>query len=447
MILLILVIGLILRLISLNQSLWLDEATSALVAKMSVKEIFSGFLPGDFHPPFYYLLLKYWSDIFGFSEISLRIPSVLFGIATIYIVYLIGREVVNRNAGLAASGLLATSGLAIYYSQEARMYSMAAFLVSFLIFSFVKTIRRGRVGDWVLFSVLLAFAAMTDYVAILIFPVFWIYAFLVKQKNSWWEKFFASHIIFGMITLLWASTFILQLKNGLSVSTTSPLWYQTLGQTSFKNLALIPVKFMIGRISFEPQWLYGLIVILSAVLFGSLLVRSRRNLSLLWMWLLVPIILGAIISFKVPTLSYFRYLFCLPAFYLLAGVGIDGLGKHKIPVLIFFFGLNLFTSGYYLLSPKFQREDWRLATSAIGNDKIIFPADSQKEALIYYGKGDQIISVDQMTKNDKEVWLSRYVWEIFDSSDAARLKIESMGYNKTQEFNFRGVVLWKYNKK
>lgn len=48
MIYLILILGLALRLISLNQSLWLDEATSALVAKMSFSQIFGSFLPRIF---------------------------------------------------------------------------------------------------------------------------------------------------------------------------------------------------------------------------------------------------------------------------------------------------------------------------------------------------------------------------------------------------------------
>ena len=82
---LILLVALVLRLVSLNQSLWLDEATSALVVRMSVGDMFARFLPGDFHPPLYYLILKFWVSIFGNSEISLRMPSVIFGVITILI--------------------------------------------------------------------------------------------------------------------------------------------------------------------------------------------------------------------------------------------------------------------------------------------------------------------------------------------------------------------------
>src|SRR3990167_9329418 len=102
MINLILAIGAILRLISLNQSLWLDEATSAVAARMPLTDIFTKFLPGDFHPPFYYVFLHFWTILFGTSEIALRAPSLLAGILTIYIVYLIGKELSGEKIGLAA---------------------------------------------------------------------------------------------------------------------------------------------------------------------------------------------------------------------------------------------------------------------------------------------------------------------------------------------------------
>src|SRR3989344_1694944 len=121
MIIVILFTALILRLISLNQSLWLDEATTALVAKMPLSDLFTKFLPGDFHPPLYYLIINQWTKLFGYSEVSLRFPSILFGVASVFMVYLIGKEFLDKKVGLIASLFLAMSGLHIYYSQEARM--------------------------------------------------------------------------------------------------------------------------------------------------------------------------------------------------------------------------------------------------------------------------------------------------------------------------------------
>ena len=66
MILIILLFGLILRLLNLNQSLWLDEAINAqAVSAYSYKDLIIKYSIGDFHPPLYHILLKIITDIFG----------------------------------------------------------------------------------------------------------------------------------------------------------------------------------------------------------------------------------------------------------------------------------------------------------------------------------------------------------------------------------------------
>jgi len=427
MIFLILIFGLVLRLISLNQSLWLDEATSALVVRnFGFSEIITKFSPGDFHPPLYYLVIRAWSLVFGTGEVALRMPSVIFGVLTIWVVYKISK---SKLAAL----LVATSGLFIYYSQEARMYSLVTLLVSYLVYLSLKK-------KWFLFSIILLLAGMTDYPALLIIPIFWILA----KKD--WKKLLVSHLPLAIGYFLWWPILLKQLFVGFS--TVGSNWGNLLGTFSLKNFALIPVKFILGRISFDNKWLYGVVAGLVTLLFGYLVFRSIkiiRSIRLIWLWLVVPLVLGAIISFKLPIMSYFRFLFVLPAFYLLVALGWESFSrKWQKVVLVLILVVNLTSSIIYLISPKFHREDWRGLAKALGRTPIVFPANSQKEALTYYRKGDQIINSDQIEKKDKEVWLSRYVWEVFDPSDTARRKIEDLGYNKTNEYNFNGVVIWKY---
>lgn len=431
MIYLILALGFILRLISLNQSLWLDEATSALVAKMSVADMFTKFLPGDFHPPLYYLILKYWSSIFGYSEVSLRVPSVIFGVMTVYMTYLIAKKLSNRKVGLIASLLLATSGLATYYSQEARMYSLAAMLVSVAVYLFINK-------KWVYFSLMLVLIGMTDYVSLFIVPIF----VIAGWKDI--KRIVLSFIPLLLTFLLWSPVFIRQLSGGLSIQG-SP-WWNILGLPTLQNSLLIPIKFILGRISFDNKWIYGLMVGAVIILFGYFLLRARRASKLLWLWLIFPVVFGILASFKIPTLSYFRFIFCLPAFYILTAVGIEKIGKYKNVFFVLAISVNLLSTGYYLLDSKFHREDWRAAAEALGSEKIVLPANSQKEALTYYGKGSQIVDVLSLEPGDREIWLSRYVWEIVDPADNTRHKIESLGYNKAGEYNFNGVVFWKYSK-
>jgi mannosyltransferase len=429
MIYLIILAGLLLRLISINQSLWLDEATSVIVAKMPLTDIFTRFLPGDFHPPLYYLIIKYWSIVFGYSEVALRIPSVLFGLGTIYITYLIAKKIFNKNVGLLSALLVATSGLLIYYSQEARMYCLAAFLVSWLVYLFLEK-------KWILFSIVLALLALTDYVSLFIIPVFW----LIGTKD--WKKLALSHIPMLSVFTVWFPIFQKQLSSGMSLEGSS--WWNLLGPATFKNAALIPVKFILGRVSFDNKIFYGIVAFSVILLFSFILYKVRKGSKLIWGWLVLPVILGILISFKIPTLSYFRFIFCLPALYILIAEGIDKLSKYKYVFLATVLIMNLSSSMYYLLTPRFQREDWRAAARSIGTDIIVMPVSSQTEALEYYGKGKQIVNINNFNGGQKEIWLSRYVWQVFDPKDLARKKLESLGYNKVEESNFNGVVFYKY---
>jgi len=429
MIYIILLSGILLRLISINQSLWLDEATSALVSKMTLADIFTKFLPNDFHPPLYYLILKFWVTIFGNSEIFLRIPSIIFGTATIYVIYLIAKKIFNQKVGIISGLLFATSGLAIYYSQEARMYMLTAFLVSLAFYLILE-------NKWIIFSIILVLIGLTDYVSLLIIPVF----FLIYFKK--WKKLLLSLVPLSTVFALWLPIFQKQLFNGFQQEGTA--WWKILGIPTFKNIVLIPVKFMLGRISFQNDLLYGFIVIVVSAIFAFLLWNSRKTNKLIWTWLLVPVFLGVILSFKIPTLTYFRFLFVLPVFYILVANGITNLGnKWKIFMIIVLI-INLASTFYYLFNPKFWREDWRMAVKNIGNNKIVIPSNSQTEALIYYGKQNQIVYYTNFLGKEKEIWLSRYVWNIFDPNDLAAKRLIDLGYNKIAEVNFGGIVFFKY---
>ena len=54
-------------LLARGQSVWFDEGYSILLAKHSVSELLA-LTAVDAHPPLYYLLLKMWGELFGFSE-------------------------------------------------------------------------------------------------------------------------------------------------------------------------------------------------------------------------------------------------------------------------------------------------------------------------------------------------------------------------------------------
>jgi uncharacterized membrane protein len=136
-------IGLFLRLYQLSaQSVWYDEAFSIWIAQLSVPQLLQTQPQVDASPPLYYLFLHYWVTTFGDSEFAVRSLSVVFGVLAIPMTYLVGRRLFDREAGLVAALLLALSPFNIYYSQEARMYSMMVLLALLSMYFFLRLLQR-----------------------------------------------------------------------------------------------------------------------------------------------------------------------------------------------------------------------------------------------------------------------------------------------------------------
>jgi hypothetical protein len=73
---------------------------------------------------FYYLVLHFYTRIFGLSEISLRSLSVIFSLATLLLVFALGCEMFDDHTALAASAIWAFNPLAVAFAHTARMYPM-----------------------------------------------------------------------------------------------------------------------------------------------------------------------------------------------------------------------------------------------------------------------------------------------------------------------------------
>ena len=80
------------------------------------------------HPLGYYMAMWAWTQAFGASIISIRLPEALAGIASILVIYRVGQLSYNARTGAAAAALLALHGFHVFWSQMARMYVPGALL-------------------------------------------------------------------------------------------------------------------------------------------------------------------------------------------------------------------------------------------------------------------------------------------------------------------------------
>ncbi len=121
----IVVLGAALRLYGLDrQSLWNDElGVIQDVGLPSLRDVFM-FGPEPSLVPGYWAFMYLWTHAVGTSEVAMRLPSALLGIATIPAMFALGRRWYGRCEGLIAAAITAVAWMPLYYSQEARPYAM-----------------------------------------------------------------------------------------------------------------------------------------------------------------------------------------------------------------------------------------------------------------------------------------------------------------------------------
>lgn len=440
-------VSLILRLVNLNQSLWLDEAVQAITARESFSYIFQEII-GDFHPPLYHFLMHFWVGIFGSSEIALRMPSVLFGIGTVFVIYKIG--------GLLPALFLATAPFHIYYSQEARMYSQTAFFASLSMYFFIN-LEKSKKNKYLYFlaTILMLYS---DYYGFLVLLAQMIYL-AVKKKN----KFIIYNLLFIILCYLpWLPMLITQLKTGMLATQTLPGWGRLVNVTFWKAVPLTFIKFTIGRITIFDKKLYAVIsgfVILLCGFFISKTLFKKKNL-LITLWFFVPLLVSWLASLLVPNFQPFRLLLILPAFYLLLAEGISSISNKKISSIVvgLFLTVNLVSCLVYFFNPYFHREDWKGTVNFLLEQKklVILPSETSNWPIKYYDKNNKIkllsmgSGVEELKEvdeiKDQNVFLINYLTDVFDPKGLIVGKLKEEGYNKIREINFNQINLIEYKK-
>ena len=115
----------------------------------------------------FFLLMRLWLHP-GQSEAWVRLPAAVFGIASIPVIYLVARKLVGGEAALASAAILAFSPTHVYYSQEARSYTMTILLVMVSSWFFVRAVEENRERDWALWTLFSVLAVYSHYFAALV---------------------------------------------------------------------------------------------------------------------------------------------------------------------------------------------------------------------------------------------------------------------------------------
>ena len=190
---LILLAGFLLRISFINkpEGLWNDEYVSWFVANTPWGEGFCSAVLKQCHMPLYYLYLKPFA---GFSDTMLRITSVVPSIASVWVMYLAGKEY-SKKCGYIAAAIASTLSFLVYYSQEVRFYSLLFFFSALsLLFTlrYVKYSKKADCAGYIISNLLILLTHILGPIYVL-FNL--LYVFYKKKKVS-------KYVIFSLIFIL-----------------------------------------------------------------------------------------------------------------------------------------------------------------------------------------------------------------------------------------------------
>ncbi|GHT00120.1 hypothetical protein FACS189421_11760 [Bacteroidia bacterium] len=198
----IVLIGFILRLNGyIQDSIWHDEFYSVFRTSAPVLPFMSAFIDSA-HPPFYYILLRWWFMIFGWTEQSGRILSVILGAGAVIPMYILVKNIFSKNAAAFAAICMAASAYLIGFQQEMRGYALLILLVPIVIHRFIIIVKNPDLKFWNLIWYIVPAVLLVNthyYGNILVFANFLFFiARSIAARNFDWNKtslFFAANVI------------------------------------------------------------------------------------------------------------------------------------------------------------------------------------------------------------------------------------------------------------
>lgn len=500
----IILLGTVLRIYGLDsENLWFDEVGSVNLALRNIGTVFFKF----HNSPLYFLLLKCWIKMWGVSEFALRSLSVIFGVCSILLIYKLAKKLFNKNVGLFSAFLLSISPIHIFYSQEARNYSLLIFLTLLSMLSFVNLLNKEQCKSYfylTLINILVVYTLLHGILVVLVQNVF--YFFKGKHKKRW----LMYQAVVLLFFLLWfiPINIVAHTEPWIKVSTS---WIEkphfsalletfktfSYGDRSYggKDIHIETKDLRMPQILFFIYTILFLLGLLQGKLWNNRIEYKQRaqTIVLLNVWLFLSILVPFLFSIVFFPLYVIRYvIFALPAFLIIIAIGISKISNRIAQITVIFI-ISIFTafsiSVYYTEELKIT---WRDAINYIEknkneNDVIIVSLAKEVRLFGYYGKnglrnrqngglnidkqlgsklvtggfvyneaGNELIGVndaDQLKeimnsvhtiKKRSNIWLLISRWAVGDKKAGSIKDYLDKRYQCKQEKAFSGITIYYY---
>jgi mannosyltransferase len=397
------------------QSLWRDEVDAICFAQApllqqlpqtalsftptcppNIPNLLASFTQPGFNGPLYFLMLRGWIGLTGYSELALRFFSLLCGVISVALIIALGTRLFKRAVGLIAGALLAVSAYQVWYSQEAKMYTLITMLALAALYFLRRAVEEGKLRFWIGVVVCTTVAMAAHILAALLIPAE-VVVFLL-----WWphsrKHLLAGGLALACVTVPYIPLAIDRLKWVFQPADTGFARY-TFGEM----LSTLGGVYVRGVFSSLDEQLILIATAAAAIiaLFGLLSIdtpdrptsrpdRVLTRLSLI-AWAFVPAIIIALISINRPLFTDRYLIWIQPAFYLAVALGVYALGKWWKPLAVVALSALVIVNAFGIVMQTTTplKSDFRSAAQAIGreikpDDVVVFQIPYVQYDFDYY---------------------------------------------------------------
>lgn len=170
------------------------------------------------HPPLVFLIQHLFMKVGGANLWALRLPSALFGLVNIYLLYLIGRRLFSRRVAVLAAALMSVNVLMVYLGRTAVQEAQLIFFILLSVYLFLRAIDQPKYFIWT--GLVFGLALLSKYTVLFLVPVFITYLLI------FYRQFFRSRYLYlgAAVSLLLFSPVIIY----------NILLYKTFGHFDFQ---------------------------------------------------------------------------------------------------------------------------------------------------------------------------------------------------------------------
>lgn len=358
-----------------TESLWVDEG-------YSLRDASAGLSLTDMRP-LYFIILHFWAMLGG-SDLWLRLPAAIFGILSVWLMYVTANRLAGHRVGIVAALFMAVSILQINHSQEVRMYSLVTLFTLAEALFFIQFIETGRARNLVLTLIFAGLAFLAHPLTVLMLAVFNTFFLLNLKRDARRSAiWFTGQALIAMPAVPYLPKLLCLCREF------GGAWVFGMAKPGVLDLLRVSRDFFLWQIPLKygtaallgDIWAFFMLC-LAAYGTAALSRRFRWQAMLAVLWLIVPLAGTMLISHAVVNVWMVRYLiYASPALYILTAMGTVSLGRRNLLVIALACVLSLPAARLGIYYTKAQRPEWRQAVSYIESN--LQPGDAV--AVYRYG--------------------------------------------------------------